>query len=238
MAVIMENVRIAEHIYRMRLSGAPMGKAGQFYMLRQPDTLDPFLSRPISLFDADETTGEVSFLYQVAGRGTERFSRMLVGQALTVQGPCGNGFPILPGDAVLIGGGIGTAPLYLLLKELRKADPNRRIETYLGFREEAYLESEFAALSDKVKVNLGGYVTADVDFKKNATYYACGPAPMLRAAAQAAKQATASLYVSLEKHMACGVGACLGCTCKTTMGQKRICKDGPVFPYQEVYDAL
>ncbi len=238
MVVIEENVRIAENIYRMRLSGAPMGKAGQFYMLRQPDTLDPFLSRPISLFDADKSTGEVSFLYQVAGRGTELFSRMLVGQTLTAQGPCGNGFPILPGDAILIGGGIGIAPLYFLLKTLRAGDPNRRIETYLGFREEAYLKEEFAACSDHTHVNLGGYVTADVDFEKRATYYACGPAPMLRAAAQAAREADANLYVSLEKHMACGVGACLGCTCKTTTGQKRICKEGPVFPYQEVYDAI
>ncbi len=238
MAVIVENIRIAEHIYRMRLSAAPMGRAGQFYMLRQPDTLDPFLSRPVSLFDADAQTGELSFLYQTAGRGTELFSRMLPGRELTVQGPCGNGFPILPGDAVLIGGGIGTAPLYLLLKALRETDPNRRIETYLGFREEAYLKEEFAALSNKVTVNLGGYVIADVDFTRPATYYACGPAPMLRAAAQAAREANAKLYVSLEKHMACGVGACLGCTCKTTAGQKRICKDGPVFPYQEVYDAI
>ncbi|HWR23834.1 MAG TPA: dihydroorotate dehydrogenase electron transfer subunit [Feifaniaceae bacterium] len=238
MAVIAEHARIAERIFRMRLKGAAMGRAGQFYMLRQPDTLDPFLSRPVSLFDADENTGEVSFLYQVSGRGTELFSRMPAGQELAAQGPCGNGFPILPGDAVLIGGGIGTAPLYLLLKELRKADPLRRIEVYLGFREEAYLEAEFAALSDKVKVNLGGYVTADVDFNRNAAYYACGPAPMLRAAAQAAREAGATLYVSLEKHMACGVGACLGCTCKTASGQKRICKDGPVFPYREVYDAI
>lgn len=238
MAVILENTRIAEHIYRMRLSGAPMGRAGQFYMLRQPGTLDPFLSRPISLFDRDSKTGELSFLYQTAGRGTELFSRMLIGQELSVQGPCGNGFPLLPGDAVLIGGGIGTAPLYLLLKSLREADPNRRIETYLGFREEAYLKEEFKALSDKTAVNLGGYVTADVDFSRPATYYACGPAPMLRAAAQAAREANAKLYVSLEKHMACGVGACLGCTCKTTAGNKRICKDGPVFLYQEVYDAI
>ena len=238
MAVILENLCIADQIFRMRLFGAPMGKAGQFYMLRQPDRLDPFLSRPISLFDADANTGELSFLYQVAGHGTELFSRMLPGQEIAVQGPCGNGFPLLPGDAVVIGGGIGTAPLYLLLKELRKADPNRKIETFLGFREEAFLECDFASLSDSMKINIGGYVTADVDFTKAATYYACGPAPMLRAAAEAAKQANATLYVSLEKHMACGVGACLGCTCKTTKGQKRICKEGPVFPYQEVYDAI
>lgn len=238
MAVIVANSRVAEQVYCMRLSGAPMGNAGQFYMLRQPGALDPFLSRPISLFDADEQTGELSFLYQVAGRGTEQFSRMLIGQGLTVQGPCGNGFPLLPGDAVIIGGGIGTAPLYFLIKTLRAADPSRRIETHLGFREEAYLKEEFAALSDKVQVNISGYVTADVDFARPATYYACGPTPMLKAAMQAAKDANAQLYVSLEKHMACGVGACLGCTCKTTAGQKRICKEGPVFPYLEVHDAI
>ena len=133
---------------------------------------------------------------------------------------------------------IGTAPLYLLIKALRIADPSRRIETHLGFREEAYLKEEFAAISDKVQVNIGGYVTADVDFTRPATYYACGPTPMLKAAMQAAEAANAQLYVSLEKHMACGVGACLGCTCKTTKGQKRICKEGPVFPYLEVYDAI
>ncbi len=238
MAVIAENARIAEGIFRMRVRGATAGRAGQFYMLRQPDIPVPFLSRPISLFDADEITGEVSFLYQTAGRGTELFSRMLAGQALTVQGPYGNGFPLLTGDAVLIGGGIGTAPLYLLLKELRAADPNRRIEVYLGFREEAFLVAEFKALSDKVNVNLGGYVAEDVDFKRNAVYYACGPEPMLRAAAKAAREADAKLYITLEKHMACGVGACLSCTCKTAAGQKRVCKDGPVFPYEEVYDAI
>ncbi|HWS29120.1 MAG TPA: dihydroorotate dehydrogenase electron transfer subunit [Clostridia bacterium] len=238
MAVIAENARIAEGVFRMRVRGAVAGRAGQFYMLRQPDIPAPFLSRPISLFDTDESTGEVSFLYQTAGRGTELFSRMLAGQALTVQGPYGNGFPLLAGDAVLIGGGIGTAPLYLLLKELRAADPNRHIEVYLGFREEAFLVAEFKAFSDKVNVNLGGYVAEDVDFKRNAAYYACGPESMLRAAAKAAREAEAKLYITLEKHMACGVGACLSCTCKTTAGQKRVCKDGPVFPYEEVYDAI
>ena len=87
-------------------------------------------------------------------------------------------------------------------------------------------------------LNIGGYVVNDVDFSLAATYYACGPAPMLRAAASAADAANASLFVSLEKHMACGVGACLGCTCQTEHGRKRVCKDGPVFDYREVLHAI
>ena len=87
-------------------------------------------------------------------------------------------------------------------------------------------------------LNIGGYVTGDVDFSLAATYYACGPAPMLRAAATVAEVANANLFVSLEKHMACGVGACLGCTCQTEHGRKRVCKDGPVFDYREVLHAI
>lgn len=238
MAVILENERITEGIYRMRLSGAPAGRAGQFVMLRQKGALDPFLGRPVSLFDADRETGGITLVYQAAGRGTALFSKLLPGQEMDAQGPYGNGFPLLPGDAVLIGGGIGSAPLYLLLKELRAAEPGRQIEVYLGFREEAYLREEFAALADTARVNIGGYVTGDVDFTQNAAYYACGPVPMLRAAAAAAAAADARLYVSLERRMACGAGACLGCSIPTASGNRRVCKDGPVFPYREVRDVL
>jgi dihydroorotate dehydrogenase electron transfer subunit len=125
-----------------------------------------------------------------------------------------------------------------LCKELRASDPTRKIDVYLGFREESYLEQAFEQYADSVTLNIGGYVVSDVDFSLDATYYACGPTPMLRAAAQTAEQANASLLVSLEKHMACGVGACLGCTCQTANGRKRVCKDGPVFDYREVRDAI
>lgn len=236
MAVILENARVAQGVYRMRLGDAPMGKAGQFVMLRMPGMLDPFLGRPISLYDSDENV--LTLLYQSAGRGTALFSSLQKGQAMDVQGPYGNGFPILFGDAVIIGGGIGSAPLHLLSKALREAQPGRNIAVYLGFREEAYLTEEFAAHADAVHLNIGGFVTEEVDFSRPATYYACGPAPMLRAAAEAARAANARLYISLEKHMACGVGACLGCTCKTTKGSRRVCKDGPVFDYQEVQHVL
>ncbi len=236
MAVIVENAQIAEGIWRMRLKGAPQGNAGQFVMLKPSGSLDPFLGRPISLFDSEGD--ELTLLFQATGRGTTYFSTLPAGQQMDAQGPYGNGFPLLPGDAVIIGGGIGVAPLHLLLKALRKAEPQRRIEVYLGFREEAYLVDAFRQYADDVHVNIGGFVTRDVDFAGGAAYYACGPSPMLRAAAQSAADANARLYVSLEKHMACGVGACLGCTCKTKAGAKRVCKDGPVFDYREVPNVL
>ena len=238
MAEIIKNEPIASGIYRMTVSGAPLGRAGQFFMLRVPGALDPLLGRPISICEIDASAGTTTFVYQTIGRGTAQFSNLLPGQQIEAQGPYGNGFSLKPGRAVLVGGGIGTAPMLQLAKELRKSGPARKIDVYLGFREEAYLENEFAQYADKVTLNIGGYVVNDVDFALDATYYACGPAPMLRAAAEAAAAANANLFVSLEKHMACGVGACLGCTCQTEHGRKRVCKDGPVFDYREVRDAI
>ena len=222
----------------MIVSGAPLGRAGQFFMLRVPGVLDPLLGRPISICAIDADSGETTFVYQTIGRGTAQFAAMLPGQAIEAQGPYGNGFTLADGHAVVLGGGIGTAPMLQLVKELRASDPDRRIDVFLGFREEAYLVSDFERFSDSVTVNVGGIVTDAVDFSQNATYYACGPSPMLRAAARLADEANANLFVSLEKHMACGVGACLGCTCQTKSGRKRVCKDGPVFDYREVRDGL
>lgn len=236
MAVIVENVPLARDIYRMKLSGAPGGAAGQFVMLRVPGVLDPFLGRPVSLFDSEGD--ETSLVYQTVGRATALFSGLKSGQEIEARGPYGNGFPLVAGDAVLIGGGIGSAPLHLLSRALRAKEPARRIAVYLGFREEAYLENAFASYADEVRLNIGGFVTQDVDFASGAAYYACGPAPMLRAAARAADAAGARLYVSLEKRMACGAGACLGCSIKTPAGNRRVCKDGPVFDYREVRDVL
>ena len=238
MAEIIRNELIAIGIWRMTVSGAPLGHAGQFFMLRVPGALDPLLGRPISICEIDASAGTTTFVYQTIGRGTAQFANLLPGQTIEAQGPYGNGFSFKTGRAVLIGGGIGTAPMLQLCKELRACDPARKIDVYLGFREEAYLENEFKSYADSVTLNIGGYVVNDVDFSLDATYYACGPAPMLHAAASAADAANANLFVSLEKHMACGVGACLGCTCQTEHGRKRVCKDGPVFDYREVRDAI
>ncbi len=238
MAVILSNKQIANGIFRMTVSGLTLGRAGQFYLLRVPGALDPLLGRPISIFECSEEPSEITFVYQKVGRGTAQFSLLLPGQTIEVQGPFGNGFPLTPGRAVVVGGGIGTAPLFQLVKELRASDPARIIEVFLGFREEAYCVSEFERYADSVSVNVGGIVTDGVDFSLDAVYYACGPKPMLRAAAQKAQATNARLFVSLEKRMACGVGACLGCTCRTASGGKRVCKDGPVFDYREVQNAL
>ena len=238
MAEIIQNEPIANGIWRMTVSCAPLGRAGQFFMLRVPGALDPLLGRPISICEIDESKSTTTFVYQTIGRGTAQFATLLPGQKIEAQGPYGNGFSLKDGCAVLIGGGIGTAPMLQLAKELRASDPARKIDVYLGFREEAYLVNEFERYADKVTLNIGGYVVNDVDFSLDATYYACGPAPMLRAAASTADAANASLFVSLEKHMACGVGACLGCTCQTEHGRKRVCKDGPVFDYREVLHAI
>ena len=238
MAIITSNQEIAKGIYRMTVSGAPLGRAGQFFMLRVPGALDPLLGRPISICAINADAGETTFVYQTIGRGTAQFAAMLPGQAIEAQGPYGNGFSPVDGHAIVLGGGIGTAPMLQLVKELRASEPDRRIDVFLGFREEAYLVGEFEQVADSVTVNVGGIVTDAVDFSLDAYYYACGPAPMLRAAATHADAANAQLFVSLEKHMACGVGACLGCTCQTKGGRKRVCKDGPVFDYREVRDGL
>lgn len=238
MAVIKSNREIAKDVFRMSVSGVPLGRAGQFCMLRVPGALDPLLGRPISIFECGGEMNETTFVYQKVGRGTAQFSLLLPGQTIEAQGPFGNGFPLAPGHAVVIGGGIGTAPLLQLVKELRASDPARIIEVFLGFREEAYCVSDFERYADSVSVNIGGIVTDGVNFSQDATYYACGPKPMLRAAAQKALAANARLFVSLEKRMACGVGACLGCTCQTAGGGKRVCKDGPVFDCREVQNVL
>lgn len=235
MATIIENIQVSTDTFLMRLSGVQPGEAGQFYMLRETSALDPFLGRPISLFDFDVETGLVSFLYQSVGRATKRFSNLRKGEEMLVQGPYGNGFPRRSGDAILIGGGIGIAPLFYLAKCLRAMAINRRITVHLGFREEAYLEHEFAMQADHLHCKIGGFVTDDVDFSRPGTFYACGPTPMLEAAVKAARQGGARLYVSLESHMACGVGVCLGCSCKTVSGNQCICKDGPVFLAEEVF---
>lgn len=235
MAVIKENDRIAAGVYHMQLQDAPAGKPGQFVMLRLPHAFDPLLGRPISLFHADAATGTLELVYQVVGRGTALFSQLLPGQEIDVSPAYGNGFPLLPGDATLIGGGIGCAPLYYLLKALKAADASRRVTLYMGFREEAWLPERFAEFADEVQYSYGGFVTEDVDFSRPGTYYACGPTPMLQAAYHAAKPYGQPLYVSLEQRMACGAGACHGCTITTAQGNRRVCKDGPVFLAKEVF---
>ena len=233
MAKIVDNVKLEGGFSLMTLEGVTMGKPGQFVMVRPGKGLDPLLGRPISLYNADEE--HTCLLYQKVGRGTEMLQELREGDEIEVTGPFGNGFPLEDADIVLIGGGVGVAPLYYLAKAHRAAYPDRKITVHLGFREKAMLTEEYSAVCDELILNIGGFVTDDVDYTMDATYYACGPTPMMNAAAVKAREANAKLYVSLENRMACGAGACLCCTCKTKSGNKRACKDGPVFPAEEVF---
>ena len=232
MAIVLYNKKITEDIRMMKLKGKFDGKQGQFYMLKAENS---FLSKPISIHDNDEEG--ITFLYQVKGNGTEYFSTLIEGNELDLFGPRGNGFDIdsIDKDVTIIGGGIGTAPIYYLLKEIRNKYPKKYIRVYLGYTKEAYLVDKFEVLADEVIIDVGGIITHKVDFTKDDIYYTCGPDIMMRSAYDIAKKNNKTIYVSMENRMACGVGACLGCNVQTKNGNKKVCKDGPVFLGSEVY---
>lgn len=227
MALILSQRELAAGVYDLRLGGVPAGRAGQFLMLHIEDGA-LLLPRPISIADAEEDA--VRLVYRVAGRGTKRLSLMRAGETLRTEGPHGNGFPLTNQTAVLIGGGLGVAPMLYLARSLKRV--GARVEAYMGFSGTPFLTREFREICDLYREDVGGYVTELVDFSAPAVYYACGPEPMLRAAAGEAKH---SLYVSLERRMACGVGACYACSVMTKSGSRRVCKDGPVFLSDEVF---
>ncbi len=237
MALIIDNKKLSEGIFLMRVSSdLRPARPGQFVMLR-PKGDGLFLSRPISVMDCEN--GVWTFLYKTVGKGTEAMSELRPGDEIHMFGPMGRGFcEVISSErirrAVLIGGGMGIAPMYSLAKALRKTGAHVKI--HLGFTEEPILRREFADVADELMINVGGYVTDDVKFDGGTVFFACGPTPMMRAAAGKAREAGAEMVVSLESRMACGLGACLGCTIDTTLGSKSVCKDGPCFRYEEVTD--
>ena len=219
--------------------------AGQFFMLRcWPDTAAPLLSRPISVHSWDAATGTLEFLYEVRGQGTRLLAALLPGDTLLLIGPSGNGFDAAAaasaGKVAVVGGGIGTAPLYQLVKELAAA--GKKPDLYTGFRDEPYGLERFTPLCGRVhvatdsgKVGYHGLVTGILHPEEYDLVLCCGPEPMMKAVAAKCGAAGVKCLVSLEKKMACGVGACLGCTCHTTEGAKSVCKHGPVFDSKEVF---
>lgn len=231
MAVILTNTSVSPGIYKMMVDFTGDAKPGQFFMLRAWDK-DPLLSRPISVHDY--TPGKLTFLYQVVGKGTEILARLQTGDDVTIQGPYGNGFPKITGDLCVVGGGIGTAPLYYLVRNYKVENPNGKCRVYLGFRDIAYGVDAFEALADEVVVDVGGIITHKLSVLPDETVVTCGPEIMMEAVAKVVSPDNA-VYVSLEAHMACGIGACLGCTCETKSGNKKVCKDGPVFLREEVF---
>ena len=234
---IESNVALTDSVYKMVMSGdtSAIGGAGQFVNVK----LDgQYLRRPISICDYDEST--LMLIYKVVGVGTEKMSTMRPGEKLNILTGLGNGYDLsLSGDApLLVGGGVGVPPLYKLCK-LLKAE-GKKVTVILGFntKSEIFAEKDFAEIADRVIVTtvdgsygVKGFVTnalPDIDY----TYvYSCGPLPMLKALAGATE---VSGQYSLEERMGCGFGACMGCSCKTLLGNKRICKEGPVFVKEEI----
>ena len=235
MAEILQNEQVSDDFYLMKVKKENQAAMGQFYMLRAWNEY-PVLSRPISVFDADPET--VSFLYKVVGKGTEIFTKLKAGYEITLDGPHGNGFPEVKGKIALVGGGVGIAPLYLTAKTLKKLDPDTKVDIYLGFSGQPILTDRYEAVADQVKVNVGGFVTDDIDPREYDFILTCGPEIMMKVLYRKCRdlKAKAPVYVSMENRMACGIGACLVCTCKTSKGNRRACKDGPVMLGNEVFD--
>ena len=233
---ITENVPVTKTVYRMTLTGADLEQQapGGFVNIRL-DGL--FLRRPISVYDSEP--GRLTILYKTVGRGTEQMAGMKPGETLDVLTGLGNGYDLSKaGDRpLLLGGGVGVPPLYLLAKQL--CAEGKTVRAVLGFNtaEEVFGEEEFKALGCGVTVTTAdgsygvkGFVT-DALPEDYSYFYTCGPEPMLRAVY---RTAITSGQFSFEERMGCGFGACMGCSCKTITGYKRICREGPVLEKEEI----
>lgn len=230
MANVISNTFLSPDFFLLQVEQPNSAAMGQFYMVRAWGHY-PVLSRPISVYDADSAT--VSLLCKVVGEGTQILSQLRPGDSITLDGPYGTGFPLLSGNIAMVGGGVGIAPLYLASKTLVATGAS--VDLYLGFSDQSVLEQEFASVCGKLTVNVGGYITDQIDPAGYDHIFTCGPDIMMRILHRKCVAAGTPLYVSLENRMACGLGACLVCSCATTSGNKKACKDGPVFLCQEVY---
>ncbi len=234
---VITNIQLAPGVYEMVLEGdtSALTRPGQFVNFKI-DGL--FLRRPISVCNFDEET--LTVIYKVVGKGTEVLSDAEEGQTFDLLVGLGNGFDTLKSGKMplLIGGGVGIPPLYKLCREL--INDGKEVSVILGFNtaSEVFYEREFLDLGAKVTVTtvdgsygVKGYVTAAMEKEKYTYFYTCGPEAMFKAIE--ATVYTSGQY-SFEERMGCGFGACMGCSCKTKYGNKRICKDGPVLEREEI----
>ena len=232
---ITENINLTENVLRMSLKGDTQGIiAGQFVNIQLSGK---FLRRPISVYDVN---GDVlTIIYKVVGSGTEQMAEMKAGEKLDILTGLGNGYDLSrSGDKpLLLGGGVGVPPMYYLAKKL--VAEGKKVSVVLGFntKSEVFCEEKFKNLGCAVTVCTAdgsygkkGFVT-DALPEKYTYFYTCGPEPMLKAVYKATK--TEGEF-SFEERMGCGFGACMGCSCKTITGYKRICKEGPVMKKEEI----
>ena len=237
---IKSNVALTATVYKMVLTGdtSAITCPGQFVNI----LLDGlFLRRPISVNDcrANGAGAELTLIYKVVGKGTEQMAKMTAGQTLDVLTGLGNGYDLSKaGDKpLLIGGGVGVPPLYMLARQLREA--GKDVSVILGFntKDEVFCEADFKALGCDTTVTtvdgsygVKGFVTNALP-ESYTHFYTCGPEPMLKAVYKAT---VTDGQFSFEERMGCGFGACMGCSCKTVTGNKRICKEGPVLTKEDI----
>ena len=234
---VKENAALTSSVYKMLLEGdtSDITNCGQFVNLKL-DGL--FLRRPISVCDCVGDT--LTLIYKVVGEGTEKMKNMAAGETVDILTGLGNGYDTsLSGDKpLLLGGGVGVPPLYMLCKKL--ISEGKKPSVILGFntKDEVFCKEEFAKLGVKVTVTtvdgsegIKGFVTDAMKDEEYSYFYTCGPEPMLKAIYKAS---VTDGQFSFEERMGCGFGACMGCTCKTKYGYKRICRDGPVLFKEEI----
>ena len=233
---IVENKPLTDCVYKMVLRGdvSAITAPGQFVNIKLEGL---YLRRPISVCDVCEDT--LTIIYKVVGKGTEQLSQMQNGMLDVLTG-LGNGYDLsVSGDKpVLLGGGVGVPPMYMLAKQLLAQGKSVRVILGFNTAAEVFYEDAFRTLSADVTVTTvdgsygdKGFVTDVLNTQAYTYFYTCGPEPMLKAVY---KSSTTSGQMSFEKRMGCGFGACMGCSCKTITGYKRICKEGPVMRKEEI----
>lgn len=245
-ATVHSQEALTEDVFSMWIQAAAIARAakpGQFISVYTNDA-DKLLPRPISICEIDQKQGRLRIVYRVVGAGTAGFSHYQAGATIEVMGPLGNGFSLKKKKALLIGGGIGIPPMLELAKQLAG-----ETQVVLGYRDVLFMNQEFVpygtvtvATEDGSAGTSGNVLDAIREQSLTAeVIYACGPTPMLRAVQAYAMEQGIECWLSLEEKMACGIGACLACVCRSKekdehsqVNNKRICKDGPVFLAQEV----
>ncbi|WP_304152814.1 dihydroorotate dehydrogenase electron transfer subunit [Megamonas hypermegale] len=245
---ILANEAINANVKRMVIEAPQIAEAaqpGQFVHVKKPDSVN-FLRRPFSIADADRENGTITLIYRIVGKGTAEYAAMKVGEAFSILGPIGNGFALKDGRPLLVGGGVGIAPLIYLSRQLKDQKPILLIGG--KNKDEVFWEKYLQEFADKI------YITTDdgsVGFKgftvqllpqilaeNNIEHiYTCGPNIMMEGVAKLAHEHDIDCQISLEKRMACGIGVCLGCTFegKLTGKRRKVCTEGPVFASKEVF---
>jgi dihydroorotate dehydrogenase electron transfer subunit len=258
-ARIISNKKIKGKYFKCVLNAPRIAKEsfpGQFIDIRLTRDLQPLLRRPFSISKVDNINIEI--LYEVRGEGTKIFSKKKSGEYLDIIGPLGNGFDFQSlvnrqQSPVLVAGGMGVAPLLFLAEKLKShkvaKSQSRKLTVLIGAKTKSQIlcENDFKKLGYSVKIatddGSGGFKGKVTELLRNelstmnqelTTIYACGPRPMLKAISKISREYKISAQISLEEHMACGIGACLGCVVNTKGGFKRVCKEGPVFKADEI----